>query len=649
MRYRVGTVLAVSLAVAGLAMALGGVAATDSGQTWENTFEGDTRASPTKDAQFFGGSTGESGYVLVGSDQDAGWVVGTDTTGTRKWERHLTEKGASLRDAVGLRDGGYLVVGSGAGGRQYAARLTPGGKTVWARTYGLGHLSGVVDGGKGSVVAVGPIDRSVSANGTAANFLRLDSKTGDIRHRVRAPDFRFWDVATRPDAPGYALSVYRGTEARPGLLFVDERGNRADLSRYGDNRDSMRAISSSPDGYALAGVDFDENGTGHGWVVSTDLDGDQQSEASPPTVTLSVARTPGGAVLAGSTGSGKLHWLDGNRTVRTRELGLGPRGVEVVGDHRVLAVGQALDPHNVNDYDGLAMVVDTRRSVATLTATRLGNRSVRLDASESRIYGGRSTFLWDLDGDGDVERETDDPRVVHRYNHVGTVTVGLSVQADGRTQDTATATVQFPDTRPPTARLRVPGDGPVPLGEPIELSAEASSDDGILERYEWDLDGDGRTDRETTTPTVTHRFDDRGTGQVGVTVVDTAGHRNETRTAVTVRPNDRPAVRVDGPTEMRVGQTVRVRAVVNDSIGQTSVTWERDGVRYGSGKSLPVQALEPGTITVRAIARDEFGATGTTEHQIRVRERLQLPFDPVVRLAEDLASRIVWGLLPSSS
>lgn len=140
-----------------------------------------------------------------------------------------------------------------------------------------------------------------------------------------------------------------------------------------------------------------------------------------------------------------------------------------------------------------------------------------------------SSYEWDFTDDGttDASGET----VSHEFSSGGDYTVSLTVtDAEGAT-DTATQSVTV--VEPPTAELSI-STTEVTTGEEIELTATASSDpDGTIEEYRWDVNGDGTV--ETTGEQATHTYESPGDYQVRLTVVDSQGLTDETRSTITVQ------------------------------------------------------------------------------------------------------------------
>ena len=125
------------------------------------------------------------------------------------------------------------------------------------------------------------------------------------------------------------------------------------------------------------------------------------------------------------------------------------------------------------------------------------------------------------------------------YTHRGAVDVHLRISdAFGHSVST---TQLVSVTERPTAALATTPATHVTAGEPITLDASGSAADpvGHLERYEWDLNGDGLYEVDGhASPTLTTHFDTDGAHTVGVRVTDDA---RATATATAGLHGRRPA------------------------------------------------------------------------------------------------------------
>jgi PKD domain-containing protein/proprotein convertase P-domain-containing protein len=182
-------------------------------------------------------------------------------------------------------------------------------------------------------------------------------------------------------------------------------------------------------------------------------------------------------------------------------------------------------------------------------------------------------YEWDLDGDGQWDPGVTGPKVSSTYASRGAVNVGLRVSDDAGRSVTTTQLVSV--TERPTAAVTTSPAPDVTAGEPITLDATGSAADpaGHLERYEWDLNGDGLYEVDGhTSPTLTTHFDKDGPHTVGVRVTDDA--RATATATATFTVDDRPPdVVLTVPQPAVAGQ-----AVTLDASGTTDL--EKDPLAF---------------------------------------------------------------------
>lgn len=160
-------------------------------------------------------------------------------------------------------------------------------------------------------------------------------------------------------------------------------------------------------------------------------------------------------------------------------------------------------------------------------------------------------------------------------------------------------------------------------GERVRFDASGSYDrDGYITSYEWDFNGDGRTD--ATGQRGYNTFVSRGTYNVVLTVQDNDGARSSTTKRVTVGPsNVRPNAQFDYmPTNPAVGERIRFDA--SDSYDDDgyirSYEWDLndDGRTDSSGSIVYHTFQSPGSHTVTLTVEDNQGARVSKSHTIRV-------------------------------
>ena len=132
-------------------------------------------------------------------------------------------------------------------------------------------------------------------------------------------------------------------------------------------------------------------------------------------------------------------------------------------------------------------------------------------------------YLWDLNDDGEFEAEG--RSVSETYDSAGPHTVTLMVvDDDGASTSTEVsfrAITPEPENNPPNAVIDYTPKSPT-VGESVTFTAEASFDeDGAIDEYQWDLDGDD--EYETFGQTVDRDFDTGGRFSVGLRVIDNDG------------------------------------------------------------------------------------------------------------------------------
>lgn len=129
--------------------------------------------------------------------------------------------------------------------------------------------------------------------------------------------------------------------------------------------------------------------------------------------------------------------------------------------------------------------------------------------------------------------------------------------------------------------------------------------------YTWTLP-DGTTVQGDNVRTA---FDEPGTYEVSLTVTDTDGDSDSTTRRIVV--NDDPVVDIDHPENVTPGEEVTLTANVTDEVGNATVRWDLPDGSEATGRTVNYTFAE-GTRTVRAVAEDEYGATGSDEAVIVV-------------------------------
>jgi PKD repeat protein len=178
------------------------------------------------------------------------------------------------------------------------------------------------------------------------------------------------------------------------------------------------------------------------------------------------------------------------------------------------------------------------RPVASVgnTATVDEGEPVSLSGGSSSDDTEISTYEWDFDGDGTVEKTGVNPR--YTYSEPGTYTVTLTVTDTAGLTDSATTTVTVRNVAP-TARAGP--DRSVGVRESISFDAAASDHPGGDDlHYEWEF-GDNHT-IETDEPAVEHRYSAPGRYTVAVRVSDGDGGTDTDTVTLTVESDTKHPV-----------------------------------------------------------------------------------------------------------
>ncbi len=185
--------------------------------------------------------------------------------------------------------------------------------------------------------------------------------------------------------------------------------------------------------------------------------------------------------------------------------------------------------------------VDPVAQLSAWPSTGAAPLEVTLDGSGCWAQdGGALTFAYDFEGDGTYDLETGESEAVHTYTQAGAYRPAIRVtDADGRT---ATASEQVTvaaggggsgGSNDPVAQLSAwPSTGAAPLEVTLDGAGCWAQDGGAL-TFEYDFEGDGTYDLETTETQVTYTYTE-GAYQPTIRVTDTDGRTASASQRITV-------------------------------------------------------------------------------------------------------------------
>ena len=251
---------------------------------------------------------------------------------------------------------------------------------------------------------------------------------------------------------------------------------------------------------------------------------------------------------------------------------------------------------------------------------------VELDASASTDDDGDIIFYeWDFEGDGLYDAYGFDPIVVHNYIQSGTYAPLVRVTDNSGGSDSfqsppfeaSIASISNIQPSADIAATAVSGIAPLTIGF---IGSGSFDVDGILEKYEWDFDGDGTFDLDSgSDSTVLFSYSEPGSYTALLRVTDNSGDTAEDTIEIGVSApaaNLAPIADVTAnPTGGTVPLTVNFDAggsVDNDgSIKSYIWNWNDNGFPEGSGTDPTVSHTFtiPGTFEVALSVIDDQGAT----------------------------------------
>lgn len=258
-----------------------------------------------------------------------------------------------------------------------------------------------------------------------------------------------------------------------------------------------------------------------------------------------------------------------------------------------------------------------------------GERTV-FDATGSTSEADIVRYEWDWDADeggGLYDTSTSDGRVEHSFSVSGEHTVQVRVEdGDGDTA-TARATVQVLDNTVPSPHFDWhPYDAGV--NERIAFDASRSEDeDGSIVDYRWDFTQDGIFDVMSEDPVAHHAFEQGGSHEITLQVLDDEGALRELEREVDVDGDAHaPSVSLSvEPAEPTAGQRVTIDAIASqDPDGEiVAVRYDTDGdgasdYRTDGASSIRTSYASEGEYEVTVEAEDDEGRVGVASTTVTV-------------------------------
>lgn len=238
---------------------------------------------------------------------------------------------------------------------------------------------------------------------------------------------------------------------------------------------------------------------------------------------------------------------------------------------------------------------------------------VRLDGRNSTAEGSIVGCEFDVDGDGQYERQSDTCVVEHAFEAAAEYEVGLRIITATDRQDTDAVALSVVANEPPEPAIAVEPTSPRPEESIVLSGADSADADGRVVAYTWTLPG-----RNASGETVSASVTDPGQYDVALTVTDDDGASASSRTTIEVAANEPPTAALSvSPASVEAGDrllfdaggsTDREGAIVGyrwdlDGDGSIDARTETDRIEYEPGG--------PGEHEPSVIVVDDRGATDT--------------------------------------
>lgn len=220
--------------------------------------------------------------------------------------------------------------------------------------------------------------------------------------------------------------------------------------------------------------------------------------------------------------------------------------------------------------------------------------------------------------------------VQHTFSHVGTVEVSVEVTNEAGLVTTESTEITV-EAAPPNIESAGSEQSVVGIGEPVELTAQASDPKGrsLSFDYQWSADTGATDDQQSTTM----QFDEVGQRKITLTVANKYDAKT-TRTYTVRVENDRPSVARQSPgdevTSVVSQKSVRFAALItNRDSSPASVQFQVDGSTRDTQEMTGDEQLvsfqhtfsDPGDKEVTFSVEDEHGGENQVTWDLTVESR----------------------------
>jgi uncharacterized protein (TIGR02145 family) len=192
-------------------------------------------------------------------------------------------------------------------------------------------------------------------------------------------------------------------------------------------------------------------------------------------------------------------------------------------------------------------------------------------------FGTIIMYKWDFDGDGAYDDSSSTPDLMsYVYTHEDVYTVTLYVRDDDGNEGTDTRSITVANNAPEINNIRP--DTSISVFDSIAMTAEAVDNDGIIEEYAWDFDGDGTFDYTSDTEINSgYKYDVASTYTAVLRLTDDDNKQSTFTVEITVL-QDKPVPDAGPDTTVVINDTVALFTSASDGYGNIIMyKWDFDG------------------------------------------------------------------------
>ena len=329
------------------------------------------------------------------------------------------------------------------------------------------------------------------------------------------------------------------------------------------------------------------------------------------TVSLSAVVSESTAALGDLNGDGKAE------IVFTTE-GSGGK-IHVLTTDADFDPGSAPWPMYHRDSKNTGVCSPVAATVSPVTGASFGqDESVSLVGSAFSVDGALA-YSWFSDLDGSVGSGSSLSGV--GLLSLGTHSVWLRVtDLLGRSDNSSAITITITND-PPTANITAPLTSDFEKDEGITFNGTGYDSDGTISLFEWDFDGDGIYDfNSSISAETTYSYPAHGTYNATLRVTDNNGDTETDTKTVTI--NNPPTAEIFLPlnnSAFKKGKTLQFNGTGTDIDGSiTSYRWTADGFLIGTTATFTSSLSTVGTKTIVLTVTDDKGANGTATVEITI-------------------------------